>query len=146
MYNIRVITTDDAAYNQVLALRQMVLRDPLGMNLFDEDLRQERNHVIFVCENEEGKVIGCTMIHRLIASSYKLRQMAVRPDWQNKGVGSALVKAAEQYCKERNVDFLSFYARITAMDFYASLGYVPVGEPFEHIGILHIEMVKKLSY
>jgi predicted GNAT family N-acyltransferase len=37
------------------------------------------------------------------------------------------------------------HAQCSAQAFYARAGFVPVGEPFDEVGIAHIEMCKELA-
>ena len=54
-------TSSSSKYLKVLGLRQEVLRKPLNMNLFDEDLSSEKDQLIFVA-NFEDRVVGCCML------------------------------------------------------------------------------------
>ena len=47
-----VIDYSSPNYNNVLSLRQRVLREPLGLNLFDEDLREDRDQYIIIAKDE----------------------------------------------------------------------------------------------
>lgn len=64
------------------------------MNLYDEDLSQEKGQVIFTTAHGDD-IIGVCMIKLLDGSSLKLRQMGVHPDYQGRGVGTQLVKTCE---------------------------------------------------
>lgn len=46
---LSVINYESNYYKQVLDLRNRVLREPLGMNLFDEDLREDKESIYFHC-------------------------------------------------------------------------------------------------
>jgi len=73
-------STDHPLYPKVLELRQNVLRKPLGLNLFDEDLSKEKGQLIFVAMYGD-QVIACLMILPLNETHVKLRQMAVHEDF-----------------------------------------------------------------
>ncbi|RYG29002.1 GNAT family N-acetyltransferase, partial [bacterium] len=68
---------------------------------------------------------------------WKIRQVAVDPMEQGKGLGAALMRAIEPLCDE-----IYLHARDTAVPFYLRLGYQIVGEPFEEVGIPHRAMRK----
>jgi GNAT superfamily N-acetyltransferase len=76
---------------------------------------------------------------------WRLRGMAVVPEWQGHGVGAALVHAGEQHVKHHGGQWLWCYARVKAEGFYQRLGFVSQGELFEIEGIgPHRVMVKKI--
>ncbi len=128
----------------VWQLREDVLRKPIGLSLKTEDLSGEDNDLVLAATEDE-KVIGCLLLRLLPNGKAKLRQMAVRPDWQKKGVGKALLDAAEEIALQNEALFLELNARETAVAFYEAAGYHPSGEPFTEVGIPHIKMVKSLA-
>src|SRR5271154_3868847 len=93
--SIKRISTSDPCYSNVLQLRNDVLRKPIGLSLFDEDLTLEEHDVIFVDkeESEAENVNGCVYL-RLHSDEklkwYALRQMAVAPSQRGKNVGRQL--------------------------------------------------------
>ncbi len=145
MQNIRIrrITLFDPEYGQVLALREAVLRQPLGLSLKDEDLSAEADEYTLIAE-EEGRVIGCVMLRPLSPESLKLRQMAVADSHQRQGIGAALVREAEAFAAEKGFALMTLHARMNAVPFYEQGGYVTFGEPFTEVGIPHHFMQKRL--
>jgi len=143
MHNILIIATDHPFYQQVIALRQKVLRAPLGLNIYDDDLAAEVEQLIFVFE--EGQVVkGCVLMQHYDAGTFKLRQMAVDPDEQGKQIGSRLIEAAELYAIQLGKKKIMLHARQTAMPFYEKLGYTAEGETFYEVGLPHKKMLKIL--
>lgn len=138
------ITTESEAYAHVLTLRQMVLRAPLGMNLMDEDLRDEVNQSIAVALYEE-RVVACLMAKALPDACWKLRQMAVIPALQGKGIGKGLISFMEAEARAQGICHIELHARETAIGFYEGAGYSVSGERFLEVGIPHWKMVKQLS-
>lgn len=65
--------------------------------------------------------------------------MAVREEWQRRGVGSVLLRAALARCRERGTRVVWANARDSALGFYQRLGLTVVGDGFIHpeIGIAH---------
>lgn len=63
---------------------------------------------------------------------------------RGKGLSRALMEEAHRLCE---VLWGTTAARLNAQahleSFYRGLGYVPVGEPYDDDGIMHIEMVKR---
>lgn len=75
----------------------------------------------------------------------KLRQMAVDPALHRSGVGAALVRRLEADARSRGVRQVVMNARLTAVPFYAALGYAEEGPLFEEVGVPHRRMVKALA-
>ena len=113
-----LIHWDTDQYRQELQLRDEVLRKPLGMNLFDEELRHEEHdtHVGAVAEHARGS-----------------------------SVGTRMVQFAEHLACERGYRCIELHARESAVEFYQRNGYGCIGENFEEIGITHFNMVKSLA-
>lgn len=143
MKSIYRITTEHVLYEQVLDLRQRVLRAPLGLDVRKDDLEPEKEQVIFVYAEKEV-VIGCVLLQPFEDHAFKLRQMAVDASMQGKGIGTALVKSAESYAKSVGKRLMFLHARSTAQHFYETLGYEVEGAPFTEIGIPHRKMKKLL--
>ncbi|MDD2701767.1 MAG: GNAT family N-acetyltransferase [Sideroxydans sp.] len=130
------------AYKQTCALRNEVLRKPLGLDLFSEDLSQEKDQLHFGMFDREAKLIACVIAVPQAADAAKIRQMAVRAGFTGQGVGRMLMRSLEETLATRGVVKLSLHARVTAAGFYEKLGYVRTGEPFVEVGIPHIRMEK----
>lgn len=132
-----------AEYVAAFALREEVLRKPLGLTLNDVTLRQEREYFHIVC-HIEGALAGCLVLLSKDATDIRMRQVAVAPHLQGQGVGSKLVNFAEDFARERGCTRMTLNARDTAIPFYEKLGYARVGEPFEEVTIMHWAMQKSL--
>jgi predicted GNAT family N-acyltransferase len=128
---------------QIYALRQLVLRQPLGLNLFDENLVAEHDQITIIATYNDA-IIGCVLINPLDALVFKLRQMAVHPIWQGKGIGKQLMHNAHKWIKENGGTKVTLHARLTAHVFYTSLGYVSDGAIFTEVGIPHVAMYRDL--
>ncbi len=65
-----------ARYRDMLALREAILRRPLGLSLSEQDTAQDATdwHFAALLEN---KLAGCLLVRPVSAESAKLRQMAV---------------------------------------------------------------------
>lgn len=141
---LSLIDTQSPKYQQVLDLRQQVLRAPLGLNLFDEDLLAEHDQYTLVAMQDE-KIIACLMLKIIEPSVIKLRQMAVAELQQGKGIGSLLIGYAENFCKLNGYEVIELHARKSAIDFYTKLNYKLIGEEFEEVGVPHYKMEKHLA-
>jgi predicted GNAT family N-acyltransferase len=142
---IQTVTTQDREYAQVWALREAVLRKPLGLSLRDEDLSSEASETIIAAANEAAEIIGCVMLRRISDEEVKLRQMAVATAYQGQGIGLALVRKAEEIARRDGYKTITLHARDLAVPFYLKAGYSAEGEPFSEVGIPHLTMNKTLG-
>jgi predicted GNAT family N-acyltransferase len=143
MHPVLIIATEHPYYQQVIALRQKVLRAPLGLNIHDDDLAAEIDQIIFVYE-EDKEVKGCVILQHYDAETFKLRQMAVDPAMQGKQIGSQLINAADTYAVQLGKTKVILNARETAIPFYEKQGYETVGDTFLEVGLPHKKMEKIL--
>jgi predicted N-acetyltransferase YhbS len=141
---IFTVNSTSPQFQQVWDLREEVLRKPLGMSLKNDDTSRDFIDTIFVAEYN-GKVIGCVFFHHIDAATVQLRQMAVDPQWQGKGIGRLLVKAGEQYAREKGYQKIMLHARKYAAAFYTVMDYQVVGDEFTEVGIPHFMMEKELN-
>lgn len=140
---IKLVDTDSPAYNKVLALRNDILRKPIGLDLNNEDLSDEKNQYIIVAENND-QIIACVLLKIIDKDTIQIRQMAVSPLEQKKGRGSMLMIYAENFCKLNEYYQIVLHARTSAVDFYKKLNYQLEGDEFIEVGIPHYIMRKKL--
>lgn len=131
-------------YPKILALRQRILRAPLGLDLFAEDLSEEQNQYL-VTGFERGEPVGCLMIRMLDRDTVKYRQMAVDEALQGQGRGATLLRYAENFCLLNDYHTIELHARAKARGFYEKAGYRTEGEEFMEVGIPHFRMVKQLT-
>lgn len=143
MFQIRQIQYGSEAYMDFVLLRYKMLRAPLGLEFKESDLKPEKKEVLLAGYVKE-KII-CTLIMRIVdADTIKLRQMCVDTDYQNGGYGSAMLKKAEEICKQYEYSNIELNARANAVNFYAKHAYRIVGDSFEEVGIPHFKMTKRL--
>ena len=129
-------------YDEEIALRDRLLRKPLGLNFTEDQLAEEVDQLHFGLI-ESDALIACVVIVPIDAHT-KLRQMAVDEAWQRKGVGSRLVKEVEVCLQGRGFKSIELSARVPVVGFYESLGYQADGERFVEVTIPHQKMVKQL--
>ncbi len=138
------ITFATPAYDESIKLRHQVLREPLGISFEAEDLAQEYNQIHFGRYNNPGNLVGCLVLLIVDDKTLKMRQVAVDPLYQKKGIGSDLVAASEAYAAEHKYKSMILHARDEAIPFYQRLGYKKVGRAFTEVGIKHYKMKKQM--
>lgn len=140
---IKQIDHGTKEYQQMVELRNEILRKPLGLTFDEKELAREKEDIL-IAAFEEDKILGCCLLTKVDSQCVRLRQMAVQNNLQGKGIGAAMMNYAENVARDAGYNKIIMHARKTAMDFYKKLGYKVVGEEFEEITIPHIIMEKKL--
>ena len=146
MKGIRIFLIDFGTpeYDETVRLRDQVLRKPLGLEFTAEQLAKEYDSWHLVATDANGNLLACLVLVPQEAGAIKMRQVAVRPDVQGRGVGAALVKVSEQLAHDKGFQEMVLHARDTAVSFYQKLGYSIDGAQFTEVGIPHFKMQKKL--
>ncbi len=130
-------------YEEMLSLRQRILRDPLGLEWTEEEESWEPRERHFGVRGDGG-IIACVVIRPLGKRTVKLRQMAVEPARQGTGIGRGLLEGVEKILVSHELDRIELNARDTAVGFYEKLGFCKMGEEFVEVTIPHWKMVKTL--
>lgn len=147
MLDFRIIEYGSCAYQDMIALRDAILRKPLGLTFTQAYLQQEINDWLIGCyttENGKELLAGCCVLTPVDETTVQLRQMAVEPAFQGRGIGSSIIVFAEQEAINNGFTELMMHARKAAAGFYEKLGYKIHGDEFTEVGIAHYEMKKKL--
>jgi ribosomal protein S18 acetylase RimI-like enzyme len=126
------------------ALREEVLRKPLGLSLKDEDLRKEEGQLHFGLFEPPGHLVACAIAVRLSPTEAKIRQMAVSPSHQREGLGRRILSEVEKNLGARGFRNVVLDARSSAVGFYEKLGYRVVGEEFMEVTVPHFKMTKTI--
>jgi len=127
---LKIIDHGSAQYQQMVKLRDDILRKPLGLSFTKEELEKEKEHLL-IGAYEDDKMLACCMLVEENSKTVRLRQMAVLNDLQGKGIGKALMIFAENLARDRGYKKITMHARKNAIGFYEKMGYVKVGKEFE---------------
>ncbi len=141
---LKLIDYGSPEYDQMLKLRNDLLRKPLGLSFNPKELEKEKDDVLMGAF-EDDRLLGCCLLTRENDKVMRLRQMAVPNNLQGKGIGRALMIFAENITRDMRYETLMMHARITAIGFYEKLGYVKKEGEFMEITIPHVIMEKRLS-
>lgn len=131
-------------YALTVALRERILRAPLGLAFTAAELAAEAGQWHLALWQEE-RLLACLVLVPLPDGEVKMRQVAVEPARQGRGLGRRLVEEAERLAKARGCTLMTLHARATAIAFYLRLGYELVGEPFVEVTLPHRAMRKGLG-
>ena len=134
----------EPAYEEMLALRRRVLRQPLGLDFSAADLEAEADQ-IHLAASRDGRIVGSLLLVAPDTDGVaKLRQMAIEPAQQRRGFGARLVEAGQAELQRRAASAIELAARLPAIPFYKKLGYVIDGQPYIALTITHVRMIKHL--
>ena len=90
----------------------------------------------------EDKLVGCAtlQVDSREGCKYRIRGMAVEPNFRNKGIGTKIVNKLQEYAKRENTGIWC-NARIKAINMYERCGFKIISEVFEIKPIgLHYDM------
>lgn len=131
-------------YQEAVKMREEVLRKPLGLKWSEHDFDAEDTsfHLGAFLGN---KLIGTLILRPRGKNKVQMRQVAIAPEYQSQGIGSILVRFAEDFAVMNGFSTMTAHARESALQFYLKLDYQVVGEKFTEVGIPHYEIIKKLT-
>ena len=140
---LKIIDHGTVEYQQMVKLRDDILRKPLGLGFDESELDAEKENML-IGAFDDDQMLGCCMLVEENPSTVRLRQMAVLNDLQGKGIGRALMSFAENIARDRGYKIISMHARKNAIGFYEKMGYKVAGSEFIEVTIPHYLMEKKL--
>jgi len=140
---LKIIDHGTKEYQQMVKLRDDMLRRPLGLTFTSEELDEEKDNML-IGAFEDDSLLGCCMLVEERPGTVRLRQMAVLNDLQGKGIGRALMQFAENLARDHGYKTLTMHARKNAIGFYEKMGYKIKSNEFEEVTIPHYVMEKEL--
>jgi predicted N-acetyltransferase YhbS len=141
------IDHNSSRYRDLVKLRRRVLRMPLGLDYTPQQLAKEEAET-HIAAYLDGELVACVILAAVEKSDgavVQLRQMAVDPGHQGRGIGAQVIAFAEKLAAEKGYREIILHARETATPFYERSGYVATGEIFMEVTIPHRTMVKQLA-
>lgn len=155
VFEFREIVYGSDEYKTTLALRHQILREPLGLNLWHENLSVEIDQRHFSLWQLTGSLTGsdvntaqllaCLVIVPKSQGWVKLRQMAVNSRFQRRGLGQRLIAAVEEILVNEGVKQIELSARASAVAFYEASHYACEGPAYVEVGLPHQRMTKMLK-
>ncbi|HEX8461485.1 MAG TPA: GNAT family N-acetyltransferase [Segetibacter sp.] len=140
---LKIIDHNSKEYRQMIELRRQILRKPLGLDLSEEDMANEKDDLL-IAAYEDDTMLGCCILTQIEPNVVRLRQMAVKAGLQGKGIGRVLLEFAENIARDRGNKKLIMHARKTAAGFYEKQGYKIAGDEYTEVTIPHFNMEKAL--
>lgn len=130
-------------YQQMVKLRNDILRQPLGLSFTEDELAKEKDDIL-IGAFDDDELLACCLMTRVDNTCLRLRQMAVQNNLQGKGIGASMMNFAEIVARDKGYKKLVMHARKTALGFYEKLGYKVTGNEFIEVTIPHYVMEKNL--
>ena len=140
---IGLIEFNSEQYIESVALRQDILRTPLGLKFTQENITNDANE-LHIAASDGNALIGVLLLRPISEQVVKMRQVAVKSSQQGKGIGKKMVAFCEDLSRGMGYTQIELNARKVALDFYLSLDYAQIGDMFLEIGIPHFKMIKNL--
>jgi predicted GNAT family N-acyltransferase len=132
-----------AEFEQALALREEVFCGEQGVaRAADRDGLDDA--AIQIVAVEHGAVVGtCRVL--VDGERARLGRMAVARRARGRGLGAAILAAAERSALDAGARLMRLHAQRHVEGMYAAAGYAVAGEPFVEEGIAHVSMEKRLA-
>lgn len=140
---LKQIEHNSPDYKKMIALREEILRKPLGLTFLPDELEKEKEDIL-IGAFDDDVLLACCLLLKVDHETVRLRQMAVKPNQQGRGIGHTMMVFAETLARDRGFKKLTMHARDTALGFYEKQGYRTVGNQFFEVTIPHHLMEKKL--
>lgn len=142
-YTIRKATTQQD-YFDIINIRQKVFCNEQGISINDE-LDELDKVAVFYILRYKNQGVG-TIRYVLDEKGYHLGRFCILKEHRGGGLGKKMFQFVENDIVSKvNPATIYFNAMAYLKDFYCSLGYKAISEPFTLCGIEHIEMEKVMT-
>lgn len=138
----KIIEFGSNEHQTAVALRNEILRKPLGLTLTSEEQAQDKDCILIAGFLDDKLCATAVLVPE--GDGLKMRQVAVKEDHQGKGLASAMLKFCEDYALSNGSQEIYCHARETAIPFYLKNHYLAEGELFIETTIPHLKMRKVL--
>jgi predicted GNAT family N-acyltransferase len=126
-----------------LALREAVFCGEQGVT-FEGDRDGRDREAVQLVAVEDGELVGtCRVL--MVGDDAKFGRLAVRRDARGRGIGGALLRAAEAEARTAGAARMGLAAQTGAIGLYAHAGFTAYGAEYEDEGIPHRNMEKSLA-
>lgn len=126
-------------------IRYEVLRKPWNQNKQStrDEFEDKSIHLLVLDENNKAIATGRLQLNS--ESEGQIRSMAVLKEYQNKGIGKALIDKLEDNARKRGLKTMLLDAREPALNFYVQNNYIVIEDSYLLFGVIkHFRMKKEL--
>ena len=132
-------------WSEMVALRHRVLRAPLDLSFSTEQLADEVDQIHLALWQDDLLAGTLLLMPPDQDGQGKLRQMAVRPEMERRGLGTILARHGEDELRQLGATGARLAARETAIGFYRRLGYAVRGASFIEVTLPHRLMTRRFD-
>jgi YbgC/YbaW family acyl-CoA thioester hydrolase len=125
-------------------VRTEVFVDEQGIPMEMQADASDATAVHVLARNRLGLPVATGRLLQQTPGVGRIGRMAVNRVLRGSNLGRDVLRALMQAAAQRGDHEVMLHAQRTAEGFYARLGFMPRGEPFEEAGIVHIEMAQAL--
>ncbi|GEM79638.1 GNAT family N-acetyltransferase [Vibrio superstes] len=137
---MRVEIVDWQSKDEIFLVRNTVFTAEQGIDTnLDFDGQDDGAVHALVYEKDEPIATG-----RMLEDGH-IGRIAVLISHRGKGLGASIMKALVDEARLRNFARVYLGAQVHALDFYQKLGFEPIGERYEEVGIEHQTMQLSLN-
>lgn len=140
---LKVIDHGSKSYEQMVALRNQLLREPLGLSFSAAELAREKEDIL-IASFDEDIMMGCCILSKIDEDTLRLRQMAVSNYKQGRGIGESILNFTENIARDKGFKKIMMHARKSAIGFYERFGYEINSPEFVEVGVPHHIMQKNI--
>jgi len=119
--------------NDISLLEASLFSDPYtSKDLIDMYLNNPFLKILVYKNN--GEIIGY-LLFAITFTNATIYKIGVKKDYQNRGIGTKLIKRSEEILKENNVEFYTLEVRksnVNAISFYEKLGFIYITSKKEY--------------
>ena len=138
-----IVQHNSKQYESTVALRDRILRQPLGLKFSAEQLAAESTD-IHLAGLIDDQVRACCVFTEKDEGWFRICQIAVDVEFQRQGYGKQLMNFVHDHVESLGGKRVFCHSRDVAVPFYSHLGYRSVGDYFELVTIQHVRMEKDL--
>jgi len=139
---IERISTDEGFYQQAIELRYELFfkQFELPISIVQDELECISEHFAI---GEGNDLLAYGRLTELNSREYKISQVVVRPSFQRKGYGKALLSSIIEFAKSAGAKRIELNSQVSAGKLYKGLGFVETGDIYSSktTGVPHVRMV-----
>ena len=106
-------------------------------------LEDDKNGIHFGLYKQEELISIISLFIR--ENKARIRKMATKPAYQNKGFGSKLICHSISFLELKNINYIYLFSRKKAQMFYEKFGFLSEGDYFKKENISYIKMYKTIN-
>lgn len=133
----------EASQEAYLIRKQVFVEEqgvPEDMELDEHDLSAK--HALAY---QDALCVGTGRLVRLNSDHAQIGRMAILKAYRNQHIGKAILTSLIALSKKEEVSTVSLHAQVSAISFYAKLGFEAEGPIFDEAGIAHRNMILLLA-